>query len=508
MAQPASAVGADATTSSGRARVVAVDLGASSGRVFTAEFASGQVEFAQVHRFWNGAIKAGKHIHWDVLGLHRGILDGIRAAGRTGRVNSVGIDSWGVDYGLLDTDGALLGNPVHYRDDRTRAVVGPVVKNVGPLELYRRSGIAVVPFNTIFQLAAGRDEALFALARTLLLVPDLLAYWLTGSLGAEETNASTTQLLRVDGSGWDVELMSKIGVPPSLFPQVRQPGEQLGPLFGEVLSETGLDYEVPFTAVASHDTASAVMAVPASNPDFAFISSGTWSLVGVELEQPVLTEESRAAHFTNERGVDGSFLYHRNVMGLWLLQESLRTWERSNETFSLAELVSWAAGEAPLRSVFDPDDPIFFPPGDVPARIQQVCRALGEPIAQTPAQVTRAIVDSLALAYRRTLRLASELSGKRVEVIHIVGGGVHNALLCQLTSDACGLPVVAGPDEAAAIGNALVQAQALGALGTGRWAARAGIAGWMELQVYHPRKGEAQRWDAAEGRLAQELASR
>ena len=328
-------------------------------------------EFAQVHRFWNGAIRVGGHIHWDVLGLYRGILDGIRTAGRMGRLDSIGIDSWGVDYGLLDADGTLLGNPVHYRDDRTRAIVDPVVKSVGAFELYRRSGIAVVPFNTIFQLVAGRDDALFSLARTLLLVPDLLGYWLTGSLGAEETNASTTQLLRVDGSGWDAELIAKVGVSPGLFPPIRRPGEQIGPLLPEVLAETGLDYEVPFTAVGSHDTASAVMAVPAVDPHFAFISSGTWSLVGVELDRPVLSEESRSAQFTNERGVDGSFLYHRNVMGLWLLQESMRTWERLSKTFSLEELVAQAATESPLRSVFDPDDPVFFPPGDIPARIAQ-----------------------------------------------------------------------------------------------------------------------------------------
>ena len=501
MAQPASVVGAEATTPFGAARVVAVDLGASSGRVFVAEFSEEHFEFTQVHRFWNGAIRAGGHIQWDVLRLYRGVLDGIRAASRMGRLDSIGIDSWGVDYGLLDADGTLLGNPVHYRDDRTRAVVDPVVKSVGPLELYRRSGIAVVPFNTIFQLVAGRDDAQFSLARTLLLMPDLLGYWLTGSVGAEETNASTTQLLRVDGSGWDTELIAKLGISPGLFPPVRRPGEQLGLLVPEVLAETGLDYPVPFTAVGSHDTASAVMAVPAVDPHFAFISSGTWSLVGVELDRPVLSEESRAAQFTNERGVDGSFLYHRNVMGLWLLQESMRTWERLGKTFSLEELVSSAGAEAPLRSVFDPDDPVFFPPGDIPARISQVCHDLGQPTAETPAQVTRSILDSLALAYRRTLRLASELSGKRVGVIHIVGGGVHNTLLCQLTSDACGLPVVAGPIEAAAIGNALVQAQAIGTVGAGRWAARASVANRMELHVYQPSEGAARRWEGAEARI-------
>ena len=501
MARSSSVFEVGPATSHRATRVVAVDLGASSGRVFLADFGEEHFEFAQVHRFWNGAIRAGGHIHWDVLRLYRGILDGIGAAGRTGNLGSIGIDSWGVDYGLLDADGALLGNPFHYRDDRTRAVVDPVVKGVGQVDLYRRSGIAVVPFNTIFQLVAGRDDAQFSLARTLLLIPDLLGYWLTGSVGAEETNASTTQLLRVDGSGWDTELISNLGVSPGLFPPVRRPGEQLGPLLADVISETGLDQQVPFTAVGSHDTASAVMAVPARDPHFAFISSGTWSLVGVELDRPVLSEESRAAQFTNERGVDGSFLYHRNVMGLWLLQESLRTWERLGAQISLEELVSSAAAATPLRTVFDPDDPVFFPPGDIPARIARVCHDTGQPAAETPAQVTRAILDSLALAYRRTLRLASELSGKRVDVIHVVGGGVHNTLLCQLTADACGLRVVAGPVEAAAIGNALVQARALGAVGADRWAARARVASRLDLHVYHPSGNLAQEWENAEARL-------
>ena len=253
-----------------------------------------------------------------------------------------------------------------------------------------------------------------------------------------------------------------------------------------MLSETGLDYDVAFTAVGSHDTASAVMAVPAFDPHFAFISSGTWSLVGVELDRPVLSEESRLAQFTNERGVDGSFLYHRNVMGLWLLQESMRTWERLSKPFSLEEMVARAAAESPLRSVFDPDDPVFFPPGDIPARIAQVlsrsgsanCRDTATGDSCDPRQPCPRIPANPAPGLRSV--------GKRVDAIHVVGGGVHNALLCQLTSDACGLPVIAGPDEAAAIGNALVQAQAIGTVGSGRWAARASIADRMELRVVPP----------------------
>jgi rhamnulokinase len=497
MAEPA-----DATASTRIVRVVAADLGASNGRVFLAEIGDDHVELSEVHRFWNGGVRAGHHIHWDVLGLYRGILDGLRKATRLGRLDSIGIDSWGVDFGLLDADGALLGNPVHYRDDWTREVVAPVVNSVGTLELYRRSGIAVAPFNTIFQLVAAREDALFGLARTLLLIPDLLAYWLTGSVGCEETNASTTQLLSIDGSGWDAELMNKVGIAFGLFAPIRRPGERIGPLVPEVATEVGLDYPLAFTAVGSHDTASAVSAVPARDPHFAFISSGTWSLVGVELDDPVLGEESRAAEFTNERGVDGSILYLRNVMGLWLLQESMRTWERNGKDLSLGEVVSWAASEPSLRSVFDPGNPVFFPPGDIPARIGQVLEDLGQPTAQTPGQVARSILDSLALAYRRTVRSASQLSNKRVEVIHIVGGGVNNTLLSQLTSDACGLPVVAGPVEAAAIGNALVQAQALGVVNRGRWAIRELVAKQMELRRYDPSPGASQRWAEAESRLA------
>ena len=500
MVQPTEAGSTGADALSGPVRVAAVDLGASSGRVFVAELGEDHFEFAPVHRFWNGGTRAGRHIHWDALGLYRGVLDGLRAAGRSGRLGSIGIDSWGVDYGLLDADGDLLGNPVHYRDARAGAVIAQVVGTVGAAELYRRSGIAVVPFNTIFQLVAGRGDAQFGLARTLLLMPDLLGYWLTGCTGAEETNASTTQLFRVDGSGWDTELIESLGIPPGLFPSVRRAGETVGALLPEVLEETGLAYQVPLTAVGSHDTASAVAAVPAIEPHFAFISCGTWSLAGVELDAPVLTEESRAAGFTNERGVDGSVLYHRNVMGLWLLQECMRTWERQGRSFLVDDLVSAAAAEAALRSVFDPDEEVFFSPGDFPSLIRRACRDRGQPAPETPGQTTRAVLDSLALAYRRTLRAASGLAGKQVEVIHIVGGGANNALLCQLTSDACGLPVVAGPVEAAAIGNALVQAQALGAVGRGRWVARASLAARVPLRRYQPSPGDTQRWEDAEAR--------
>ncbi|MET8761872.1 rhamnulokinase family protein [Lentzea sp. NPDC004782] len=405
--------------------VAAVDLGASSGRVVRGVVAEDGVRIEEVHRFPNGPVHLGDRLHWDVPGLHREMLTGLH---RAGEVDSVGIDSWAVDYGLLDADGELLGNPVHHRDSRTEGITPPD-------GLYAINGLQFQPFNTMFQLMA---EPLLPRASQLLLIPDLLSYWLTGQRGAEYTNATTTGLIDVRTGRWSPELTRDL--PPGLLPELRYPGDPAGTWNG-----------VPVTAVGSHDTASAVVAVPAENERFAYISCGTWSLVGVELESPVLTAESQAANFTNEGGVDGTIRYLRNVMGLWLLQECLRCWNAD-----LAPLLR-AAGDA-AGSVFDPNDPVFLPPGDMPARIAQWC---GKQMSR--AEIVRSVMDSLALAHRDAISDAQRLSGKEVDVVHIVGGGSRNELLCQLTADACGLPVVAGPAEATALGNVLVQARAVGA---------------------------------------------
>ncbi|HEX8866606.1 MAG TPA: FGGY-family carbohydrate kinase, partial [Lentzea sp.] len=323
----------------------------------------------------------------------------------------------------------LLDNPVHYRDSRTDGITPPE-------GLYEVNGLQFQPFNTMFQLMA---EPLLPQASQLLLIPDLLSYWLTGERGAEYTNATTTGLIDIRTGQWSPELTS--GLPPNLLPQLRHPGDPAGTYDG-----------VPVTAVGSHDTASAVVAVPAENERFAYISCGTWSLVGVELDSPVLTPESQAANFTNEGGVDGTIRYLRNVMGLWLLQECLRHWDTDLEP--LLREAEHARG-----LLFDPNDPVFLPPGDMPARIQQWCGT-----TMTRPEVVRSILDSLALAHADAIEDAQRLSGKEVETVHIVGGGSHNELLCQLTADACGLPVVAGPAEATALGNVLVQARAAGAV--------------------------------------------
>ncbi|WP_369135840.1 rhamnulokinase family protein [Modestobacter sp. I12A-02662] len=487
--------------------LAAVDLGASSGRVMAARVGPDRLELTEANRFANRPVRVAGTLYWDVLALYGGVLDGLRAAGREaarfdgGRLHGVGIDSWAVDVGLLDGDGALLGNPVHYRDERHARAVPGVHELVPPAELYRVNGLQHLPFNTLFQLAGMQRLAGFGLARRALLVPDLLAYWLTGAVGAEVTNASTTGLLDASTREWSDELIGRLRLPRELFPPLRQPGERLGELTGGVLAETGLAGPVPVTAVGSHDTASAVVGVPAASDRFAYVSCGTWSLVGVELAEPVLSEASRRAGFTNELGVDGTVRHLHNVMGLWLLQESLRTWQAAGLPADLPDLLAAAARVPALGTVVDPDDPRFLPPGDMPARIAAACAETGQPVPAGPAGTVRCILDSLALAYRRTVRQAAELSGREVDVVHLVGGGARNELLCQLTADACGLPVVAGPVEAAALGNVLVQARAGGAVAGGLPELRALLRATQEVRTHLPAGLPEGAWAAAARRL-------
>ncbi|MFY1669462.1 rhamnulokinase [Plantactinospora sp. WMMB334] len=484
--------------STGSTAVAAVDLGAASGRVMLAEVGRAGVTLTEVHRFDNGPVRLRDTLHWDVLRLHAETLAGLRAAAaRRPDLASVGIDSWAVDYGLLDSTGALVGNPVHYRDRRTDGVSERVVAALGADYLYRTTGLQLLPFNTLFQLTAELDTPALDRARTMLLIPDLLGYWLTGVAGSEVTNASTTQLLDVRTREWSTDLITRAGLPDRLFGPLRRPGDPAGELRPEVREAVGVDRAVPVTAVGSHDTASAVAAVPADGDRFAYISCGTWSLVGVELPAPVLSEQSRAANFTNEAGVDGTVRYLRNVMGLWLLQESLRVWRSRGEAGDLTELLAAAARQPALAAVVDPDDPDFLPPGDMPARLARACAERGQPVPEGPAAMTRCILDSLALAHRVAVRQAQRLSGREVDVVHVVGGGARNELLCQLTADACGLPVVAGPVEATALGNALVQARALGVVSGGLAELRALLRRTGSTRTYRPAAGGQAGWRAA-----------
>ncbi|MBI4942526.1 MAG: rhamnulokinase [Actinobacteria bacterium] len=452
---------------------VAVDLGASSGRVMLARVgpAGDGVRLEEVHRFGNEPVTLWENgsgaLHWDVVRLFAEVLSGLRAAGerlRDGeRVDSIGIDSWAVDYGLLDGSGALLGTPYCYRDERTARGVEAVHAVVPHADLYARNGLQFLPFNTLYQLAA-EDPARLAAARAMLLVPDLLGYWLTGAVRAEATNASTTGLLDVRTGEWDVALAERLGLPAAVLPPLVRPGETVGTLLPHVAEATGLPASTPVVAVGSHDTASAVVAVPATGENFAYVSSGTWSLVGVELAAPVLTDASRAANFTNEGGVDGRVRYLRNVMGLWVLSESLRTWDRQGSPTDLGRILTAAAEVPDGGPVVDVDDPSLLPPGEMPARLEKLCAATGQPFPGDRPAVVRCILDSLAAAYARAVDDAARLSGREVDVVHVVGGGSLNTLLCRLTARATGRPVLAGPVEATALGNALVQARAVGAV--------------------------------------------
>jgi rhamnulokinase len=444
---------------------VAVDLGASSGRVMLGHV-NESVDLVDVHRFATGPQpRTGGGLRWDIEKIFGETVIGLQAAMPAGPV-SIGLDSWAVDYGLIDADGRLDGDVRCYRDPRTEGKAALLRERIDDRTLYEITGLQYMPFNTIYQLLAEPPQRLAG--HTMLLIPDLLGYLLTGSMGAEVTNASTTGLLDATTRQWSSKVLSQSGIPGTLLPPLRQPGDHIG-----------LYSSTPVVAVASHDTASAVAAVPADTDKFGYISCGTWSLAGLRLDAPVLTEDARLANFTNESGVDGSVRFLRNTMGLWLLSESLRVWNAS-----LAPLLSAAADAPEFAAVIDANSTEFLAPGDIPARIAEQCRQTGQRPPGTHAGVVRTILESLALAHAATLWTAARLAGRDLEVVHLVGGGARNALLCQLTADACGLPVLAGPVEASAIGNVLIQARAAGIVAkpvppTARYEPRGNRGAWI-----------------------------
>ncbi len=479
--------------------VAAVDLGATSGRVVHGRVDTDGVTFEVTHRFWNGPVRTPDGLSWDVLSLWRGALDGlaaaVRAAGPDG-LASIGVDSWAVDYGLLRADASsdtvrLLANPRHYRDDRNAAGVDLVhaaldhtaIDRAG---LYARNGLQFLPFNTLYQLAAERAGGLLDLADGLLLVPDLLTFWLTGSGVAEVTNASTTGLLTAADRAWDDDLIDRLGFPRSLFADLVDPGTRVGATLPTVSAEIGA--AVPVVAVGSHDTASAVAAVPMADPSTAaYVSCGTWGLVGLELETPMLTEEARLAGFTNEAGVDCRVRFLHNVMGLWLLNEAVAWWSRTDvEPVDLVALLAAAADEPTPPVLVDPNDPAFLAPADMVAALADHLTTRGAAVPATRPAWARLIVESLAVAFADAVDTAARLTGRDVEVIHVVGGGALNTLLCQLTADRSGRPVVAGPVEATALGNLLVQARAVAFAGESLEALRSRTAS-SELATYAPR---------------------
>lgn len=488
-------------------RLVAVDLGAESGRVVVGDLGEGRFALTTVHRFANAPVALPDGLHWDIVHLYRNILAGLEAAAALAGpdISSVGIDSWAIDYGLLDGAGHLLGLPYSYRDSRTDGVAARVAATVPPSAQYARTGIAHLPFNTIYQLAAqarAGDVAL-AQAHTLLLIPDLLHFWLTGERATEYTNATTTAALGLDGA-WATDLLAPLGIPTHLLLPPSAPGTVLGGLRRAVCDASGLT-RARVILPATHDTASAVVAMPATERrSAAYISSGTWSLLGLELDQPVATPAAHMAGFTNEGGVQGTYRFLTNIMGLWLLQECRRSWARAGHDWSYSELTAHAQTIASPRVVIHVDHPAFLHPADMPTALAEYLAATGQVVPEHPFLLVRAILDNLALAYRLALLRAEQASGERVRTIYVLGGGAQNALLCQMTADACARPVVAGPAEATAMGNVLVQAMGLGVL-PDLPAARALVRSSTEMLTYTPRRDGL--WDDLAGRLTRVIST-
>ncbi|KAA1380612.1 rhamnulokinase [Aeromicrobium fastidiosum] len=465
--------------------VAAVDLGASSGRVMVGDVGPGRLALRAVARFANEPVALADGLHWDPLDLYRHALDGLWTAANSSPdgLASVAVDSWAVDYALMRS-GHMLGVPFHYRDGRTARGVARVHATVPAAELYARNGLQFLPFNTLYQLAA---DDLVGFADQLLLVPDLIGYWLTGRFVAERTNASTTGLLDATTRQWDTRLAASFDVQASMLPELIDPGVRIGKVTSSVGKRIGAP-GLAVTAVGSHDTASAVVGVPMLTDDAAYISCGTWGLVGVELDAPVLTDEARAANFTNEGGVDGTTRFLTNVMGTWLISETLRTWERDGAGVELTKLLPAAAEVTDEVTVFDVQDPRFMAPGDMPKRILDWCREHGKPMPVGKPEILRSIIESLASAFAQALDTAQTLARRPIRRVHIVGGGSLNRVLCQAVADRSGRPVVAGPVEATALGNVLVQARALGAVDGDLADLRELIAATHSLEVFTPRR--------------------
>jgi len=475
---------------------LALDLGAESGRAMLGQFDGRRLSVSELHRFPNVPVRVPDGLHWDALRLWTDIKQGVSMAAQNHQpLASVGLDAWGVDFGLLDRQGTLLGNPYHYRDSRTDGIDGPAFKQMAWEEIYRLTGIQYMPINSLYQLYAMvlRQDGALNVAETFLMMPDLFNYWLTGEKRVEFTNATTSQCYDPHRCAWADPVLAALRIPRHIFPEVIQPGTELGPLLPGVAEETGAG-PLRVIAPATHDTGSAVAAVPAQGRSFAWLSSGTWSIMGAEVHVPIITPASLKHNFTNEGGVGGTFRFSRNIAGLWLVQECRRTWAAQGETYSYAELADLAARAAPLRALVDPDAPEFGKPGDVPARIQAYCRRTGQAVPDSKAAVVRCALESLALKYRWVLEKLQATLGFRLEPLHIVGGGSQNGLLCQMAADACGCTVLAGPAEATALGNILVQCLALGrvsSLAEGRQIV--GLS--FEPQHYQPQNRAA--WDDA-----------
>lgn len=469
-------------------RYLAFDFGAESGRAILGRLDGGKLTLEEKHRFANPMGSMRGRLQWDLLAQWQEIKKGLRNIQGT-RLDGVGVDTWGVDFGLLDAQGDILGNPTMYRDPVTEGMMEDVFSVVPRPTVFERTGIQFMPFNTLYQLRAlvKHKSPRLAAASKLLFMPDLFNYLLTGVAKSEFSIATTSQMYDPRQRAWASDMLEKLGIPTRILPQIIPTGTLVGPLLDDVARECGIE-PVPVIAPGGHDTASAVVSVPASDGNWCYISSGTWSLMGVELPEPLINEQTLAFNYTNEGGFGGSIRFLKNIMGLWLVQECRRHFVREGYDHSYAELTQMAERAMPFEVLIDPNDAPFGTPGDMPAKIDAFCRRTNQTPPGTRGAYVRACLDSLAMKYRQTLEGLQTLLGRSIDVIHIVGGGTQNELLNQLTADACGKPVVAGPIEATAIGNILVQAIATGALPS-LDAARQVVRDSFPLKRYEPRGG-------------------
>jgi len=483
---------------------LAIDLGASSGRAILGTVADGRIGLAEIHRFENGGTTVNGHLVWDLLGLFAEIKTGIRQAVAAGAdLKGIAVDTWGVDFALIDAQGNFLGHPYHYRDSRTDDVFDWVFDLVPRERFYAETGIQFMAINTIFQLAAMHRSGspLLAIAAKLLMIPNALTYLLCGDVSAEYTIASTTQALDPTTGDWAWGLIDGLGLPRAIFPEIKKPCRVVGELHPWLCEELNCQ-AIPVILAGSHDTASAVAAIPVE-PEaatWAFLSSGTWSLLGVELDRPCLTDAALAANFTNESCIDGRIRFLKNIMGLWIVQECRNTWRRQGREYSFPDLTAMASDAPAFKCLVDPNDDAFVAPGDMPGRLQAYAERTGQPIPESVGELVRCAEESLALRYRQTIEQAEQVTGKRIELLHLVGGGSQDEMLNQFTADAISRPVVTGPVEATAIGNILAQGLAVGEIAD-LAEARLMVKNSFETRHFTPRDPGA--WDAAYARYRQ-----
>ncbi len=480
-------------------KLLAFDYGASSGRAILGDFDGERLNLSEVHRFANDPVTVNGSMYWDVLRLFHELKQGIRKAAQQTSLTCVGVDTWGVDFGLLDRHGDLLGNAYHYRDQRTEGMVELAAGQTPLAEIYQETGIAIQKFNTLYQLIALKQQKTTVLeqAQTLLFMPDLFNYFLTGQMFSEYTIASTSQLVGVNSRNWHYPLLERFGIPGRILADIIFPGMVLGSLRDDVAAELGVK-PFPVAAVAGHDTASAVAAVPADRSDYLYISSGTWSLMGIETNAPVNNYDSFRLNFTNEGGINHTFRVLKNIMGLWIIQECKRHWDRAGATESFQQLMELAEAARPFAALIDPDDELFYSPGQMPQKLVEYCQRIGQAPPNGKGEMVRAVLEGLALKYRMVAADLERTANTELPLIHIVGGGSQNTLLNQFTANACRRPVKAGPVEATAIGNLIGQLLAVGMVAN-LGEARMLVRNSFPVQTYEPRQTEL--WDEAYGRF-------